>query len=52
MKCEYCGLKEQSRMAMRTSSIDGNIQTVDICMDCLQERLFDLKTIPDTVEST
>ena len=51
MKCAYCGLKEEARMAMRTSSIDGYIKTVDICLDCLGERLFDFKIKPDTFES-
>jgi hypothetical protein len=50
MKCEYCGLKEEARMAMRTSAIDGNIKTVNICLDCLDERLFDFKTKPDKFE--
>jgi len=40
MACEFCGEKNKSRLGMRTSVVNGKVETVEICSSCLWERLM------------
>ena len=40
MACEFCGEKDNSRLGMRSSVVNGKVETVEICSSCLGEKLM------------
>ncbi|MBT6690433.1 hypothetical protein HN903_02480 [archaeon] len=40
MTCKFCGEKDKSRLGMRSSVVNGKVETVEICSSCLGEKLM------------
>lgn len=40
MACEFCGEKDKSKLGMRSSVVNGKVETVEICSSCLREKLM------------
>lgn len=44
MTCEYCDEKDESMLVMRSSVVNGKVETVNICTSCLWKQLLDDKS--------
>jgi hypothetical protein len=41
MACKYCNEKDESKLVMRSSVVNGKVETVNMCSSCLWEQLLD-----------
>lgn len=41
MACKFCNEKDESKLVMRSSVVNGKVETVNICSSCLWEQLLD-----------
>ncbi len=44
MACEFCGEEDKSRLGMRSSVVNGEVKTMDICSSCLGKKLIPSET--------
>jgi hypothetical protein len=40
MACKYCGDSDESKLMMRSSLINGRVETIDICTGCFWFKKF------------
>jgi len=40
MVCKYCNEKDESKIVMRSTVVDGRVETENICTSCLWEQLL------------
>lgn len=39
MVCAYCGERDNSRLGLRSSFVNGKLETKEICTSCLYKKL-------------
>jgi hypothetical protein len=34
MECKHCSEKDKTRLMMRSTVVEGTVETIDICLEC------------------